>query len=120
MSTANIPQQHNFALEYTPSDFFYLTNKKDVPTSDTCTNLLNSPPDCSSATDPTILKQCYDTELCRNKVLAEQMYNKRGKHSNADAKLTDFQQKYRFEVITTINLGIGIIGTIAYIYYNRE
>ena len=47
------------------------------------------------------------------------MYEKRNKHSEMETKLLDFKSKYKFEVITSINLGIGIIGAIAYIYYTR-
>ena len=117
----NIPQQQIIPLEYTPADYFYLTNSSDTPSSDQCTGLLTTDaPSCAGATDPLILKQCYQAELCRNQALVEQMFEKRGKHSKADTKLLDFKSKYQFEIVTSINLGIGIIGTLVYIYYNRN
>lgn len=108
---SSIPQQQNMILEYTPADFFYLTNASDMPkggcgsTPIACTNISAG-------------VACYQQELCRNKELVEQMYLKRDKHSSAEAKYTDMQNKYKFEVIKTINLGIGIIASITYIYYN--
>jgi len=117
----NIPQQQIISLEYTPSDYYYLTNSADLPSTNKCTDLLTTDaPSCEGATDPLILQKCYKSELCRNQALVEQMYEKRGKHSKADAKLLDFKSKYQFEIVTSINLGIGIIGTLVYIYYNRN
>lgn len=115
-----IPQQYNFALEYTPSDFFYLTNATDVPEQFVCQDLYANPPVCAGATDPTVLTQCYQAELCKNQILVNKMYEKRNKHSEMETKLLDFKSKYKFEIITSINLGIGIIGAIAYIYYNNS
>ena len=61
---SSIPQQQNMILEYTPADFFYLTNASDMPkggcgsTPIACTNISAG-------------VACYQQELCRNKELVD-------------------------------------------------
>ena len=118
----NIPYQQVFTLEYTPADFFYLTNSADMPPgSEGCINTTaNNQAMCSSGNIVAgQLQQCYQYELCLNKSLVQTMYEKRDKHSEASAKLLDFLSKYHFETYKTTNLGIGLALILFYIYYNR-
>jgi hypothetical protein len=120
----NIPYQQVFTLEYTPADFFYLTDASDMPQgSEGCINTMAGQSGICANNTGTLsgdqLKQCYQYELCLNKVLVEDMYSKRGKHSQASAKLNDFINKYHFETYKTWNLGIGLVIILFYIYYNK-
>ena len=118
----NIPYQQTFTLEYSPPDFFYLTNSADMPPgSEGCVNTVANYQDmCSNgAVGAGQLQQCYQYELCLNKSLVQEMYEKRDKHSQATAKLMDFVSKYHFETYKTANLGIGVVLILFYIYYNR-
>lgn len=118
---SSIPQQQLFSIEYYPSDFFYSTNQQDLPDTAGCEMLEYINPNCSSSdTDPKTLKQCYEIELCRNQDLVQKMYARRNKHSEASAKYDDFQAKYNFEIIKSVNLFIGIVIAFLYIYYSRN
>lgn len=119
---SSIPQERLFQLEYYPSDFFYSTNKSDLPNMAGCEMLEYNKKDydCSdSDIDAKTLKKCYELELCRNKDLIEKVYSKRDKHGTATVKYNDFSAKYKFEVIKFMNLLIGIIIAILFIHYNR-
>jgi len=121
----NIPYQQTFTLEYTPADFFYLTNSNDMPQgSEGCVNTMAGQAEICGATDPSTmtasqLQQCYKYQLCLNQTLVQEMYDKRGKHSQATTKFTDFINKYHFETYKTWNLGIGLVIILFYIYYNK-
>lgn len=116
MSNA-IPERYNFTLNYTPSDFFYLTNAADMPSSANCAMLNYAPPtDCSGSS---ISEACYQYQLCLNQSLVNEMYQKRDKHAAAQAKLLDFQSKYKFEVLTMVNLLVGIAAASVFIHYSR-
>jgi len=117
---ASIPQERLFQLEYYPSDFFYSTNKVDLPDMAGCEMLEYNQPNCSSdSADLESLKKCYELELCRNKDLINKMYARRDYHGAASAKYNDYQAKYMFEVVKFMNLFIGVILSCLFIYYNR-
>jgi len=116
MSNA-IPERYNFALDYTPSDFFYLTNASDMPSSAVCARLNDTPPmNCSGSSTS---QACYQHQLCLNQTLAKEMYEKRGKHAAAQAKLIDFQSKYRTEILIMVNLLLGIAAASVFIHFSR-
>ena len=116
-----IPQQQNFTLEYTPSDFFYLTNAADMPPGlFGCSNLAQTVKGCSAQGMTSLnANSCYQNALCQNQTLVNELYAKRDKHSQAQAKLLDIYRQYQFQVLTTFNLGVGLAITASYIYYNR-
>lgn len=47
------------------------------------------------------------------------MYQKRDRHAAAQAKLLDFQSKYKYEILTMVNLLVGIAAASVFIHYSR-
>lgn len=121
----SLPQQANIPLEFTPPDFFYLNpESKYNPLQCMAFSAAQSskdytPPSCTNTSKPEDYNKCYQYQLCQNKVLADQLYEKRDIHLAAQQKYKDYQNQYTFSYITTINLGIGIVGGLVYIYYNK-
>jgi hypothetical protein len=121
----SIPQQANIPLEFNPPDFFYLNPSSGYnPTQCMAFSVSQSspgysPPSCNDTSGSSDYRSCYQYQLCQNKVLADQLYAKRDMHLTAQKKYADYQQQLTFSYITTANLGIGIIGGLAYIYYNK-
>lgn len=122
----SIPQQANIPLEFAPPDFFYLNPESDYnPTQCAAFSASQSspgysPPSCTSGSSrPEDYARCYQYQLCQNKTLADQLYAKRDKHLASQKKYADYQIQSTFSYITTVNLGIGIIGGLTYIYYNK-
>ena len=114
------PENRNVILEYTPSDFFYLSAGNDMPKSFKCDEYLSNPIDCSGViTDETHLSECYKQALCNNKKLVTQLYSKQDTHSASDAKFNDINKQYSNEILKTFNLLGGIIIAIFYIHYNK-
>ena len=118
---SSIPQERLFQLEYYTSDFFYSTNRADLPDMAGCEMLEYKKLDCSPENaDVKTIRECYELELCKNKDLIEKMYTRRDYHGAASAKYNDYQSKYMFGVAKFMNLFIGIIIAFIFIYYNRQ
>lgn len=121
----SISQQYNIPLTFNPPDFFYLTpgsgydpNQCIAFSMDSSASLAASLAKCAfSQCAESEYKQCYQQELCRNKELLDTIYLKRDKHLGAEQKLGDFERQYTFSYITTINLSLGVIGSLIFIYY---
>jgi hypothetical protein len=116
------PLNPRIDIEYNKNDFFYLTNAKDMSTGG-CKHIHDAAQvNCGAnfkPNDPNNVKLCYQNELCINKESVEKMYEAKKKHLQYQVQLRDLQTKYQNQMMTTFNLGIGIIGTIVYIYYNK-
>lgn len=112
-----IPERYNFTLNYTPSDFFYLSNASDMPSPAQCQMLNYAPP--TNCSGESITNACYQHQMCINKTLVDEMYQKRDRHAAAQAKLLDFQSKYKYEILTMVNLLVGIAAASVFIHYSR-
>ncbi len=114
-------KQYNFELSYTPYDFFYSTNKKDLPSENKCTVLKEETRlNAFECDDDTNIEKCYHSELCKNNDLVNSMYEKRNSHVTSAESYNNLQLKYNFAILKTINLSAGIIGTLVFIYhYNK-
>jgi hypothetical protein len=114
-------KQYNFELSYTPYDFYYSTNRKDLPSNDKCSvleeeNKINA----FKCDDDSNIEKCYQYELCKNENLVNTMYDRRNNHITSDEGYNDMQTKYNFAILKSINLSVGIIGTLVFIYhYNK-
>jgi len=107
---------------YNKNDFFYLTNANDM--SPAGCSYINKAAQikCGDAFNPTNtddVRVCYQNELCINQDNVGKMYDIQQKHLQYQAQLMDLQTKYQNQMMTTFNLGIGIVGAIVYIYYNK-
>lgn len=112
--------EKSIVLEYTPSDFFYLSAAGETPDNNLCSvfeyEKINEK--CENGTETDMLK-CYRNELCKNRQLVEQLNSTQNIHSSLSIQYVDYETKYNNEVLKTMNLLIGTIATITYIYYNR-
>lgn len=110
-------KQYNFELNYTPYNFYYSTNQSDLPSDNLCKVLKEEKNDC---TDNENVEKCYQNELCNNKDLVNTMYNRRNNHITANKSYQNLHTKYNYALLKTLNLSVGIIGTLVFIYhYNK-
>lgn len=93
-------------LEYTPQDFYFLSDARNLPT----------PGQCTVGRDA--LTE-YQQQMCDNKKYVGQVLEQQQAHSGMQQKLYDGQSKYYTEVMKSFNLGIGIIAIISFLYYSQ-
>jgi hypothetical protein len=105
-------------IAFSPSDFFYLTVGSDMPEDNWCKDNKSKPVNCKKVNDAN-LNICYQQELCRNRSLADTIFVKRNTHGESDSKLKDIYSQYMNEYMKSVNLGVGIILSLVFIYYNR-
>jgi hypothetical protein len=105
-------------IAFSPTDFFYLTVGKDMPKDKWCDENKTNPVNCTKVNDAT-LNICYQQELCANREMADAIFVKRNTHGESDVKLKDIYSQYLNEYMKTINLGVGIILSLSFIYYNH-
>jgi len=85
----------NVDIAYSSTDFFY--KNKDI---------------CTSSNDES-------SNVCRsNKDKAMQLFNITKTHIVSNERLHNMQYKYNDSILNTINLGIGILVSGAYVFYN--
>lgn len=114
-------KQYNFELNYTPYDFYYSTNRKDLPNENQC-KVLEEEKKIKSfkCNDDATIDKCYKYELCKNKNLVNTMYDRRNNHITSGESYDNLHLKYNFAILKSINLSVGIIGTLVFIYhYNK-
>ena len=87
---------------YSPNDFMYMAV-------DTTTNPISCP---SSADD---LSKAY----CQNVEHAQMIASAQASHSGAQERYIDTKNNYNMQLLTSFNLGIGIIGIGVFIFYNH-
>ena len=121
-----IPQEHIFTMQYYPTDFFYSTNADDMPSGfEGCTIINTSNIKCSSMNNkdstmtPGNIQKCYQSELCKNKTLVDQLFTIRNQHYASEQRYENVKTKQYFEVVKTANLILGIVGAILFIQYNK-
>lgn len=121
-----IPQEHIFTMQYYPTDFFYSTNADDMPSGfEGCTTINASNIKCSSMNNkdstmtPGNIQKCYQSELCKNKALVDQLFTIRNQHYASEQRYENVKTKQSFEVVKTANLILGIVGAILFIQYNK-
>lgn len=105
-------------IAFSPTDFFYLTVGKDMPNQKACDQNTVSTQNCKKINDANF-DVCYQKELCSNRDMADTIFVKRNSHSESHVKLNDIYSQYMNEYMKTINLGVGIILSLAFIYYNH-
>ena len=114
-------KQYNFELNYTPYDFYYSTNRNDVPKEAICTVLEEENKlDMLHCDGNKPMQKCYQYELCKNKDLVEKMYKHRNDHETSDKSYENLHAKYKYGILKTINLSVGIVGTLVFIYYYNK
>ena len=62
--------------------------------------------------------ECFTQELCNNKKKADEIYKIQNTHSGSGERYLDSSLEYNYEVMKTMNLGIGNFFLIYFIIYN--
>lgn len=73
-------------------------------------------------------KTCKDTpecekllfNLCNNYSYSKTIQNLQTNHSGADSRYNDVTTKYNYELLKSVNLGIGIVYLSIMLYYNYK
>ncbi len=86
-------------ISYSPNDFIYNAVNKDI--------------DCSNN------KNSDNQKYCKNKEYSEIILNSSSAHSGANERYKNTVNNYNMQLLTSINLGIGIIGIGIFIFYNH-
>jgi hypothetical protein len=114
-------KHYNYELSYNPYNFYYSTNRQDLPNEQACDELKeeneNELLDCDSNV---FAEKCYKHELCKNKHLANEMYERRFNHETSNASYDNLHLKYKYGLLKTVNLSVGIVGALVFIYYNNK
>jgi len=61
----------------------------------------------------------FAADICNNKKLADEMLQATVNHSGADELYKNTTSKYNLERLIFLNLGIGVIISLAFIYKNK-
>ena len=113
-------------IGYNKNDFLYVLSN-NMPTKKSCNDTYykimdsNCVPDITegSSWNTDFSYNCLKKEQCKNRENAEKIYKLQNDHLGSDAKYEDFKKLYETEYIKTFNLGIGIIGIIAVLFYTK-
>jgi len=62
---------------------------------------------------------CYANEYCTNKTYATQLQTHSQKYLGKNQEYNDMSQIYNSEYIKSVNLMVGIIGVLSFIFYNK-
>ena len=48
------------------------------------------------------------------------MYERRFNHQTSEASYENLHLKYKYGLLKTVNLSVGIVGALVFIYYNNK
>ena len=74
--------------------------------------------DCSPVNSPNA-EDCVKQAYCKNKAYSEQILALQSVHTGADVRYLDTKTQYNRQLVTTVNLGVGILGIGLFIFYNH-
>ena len=75
--------------------------------------------DSTTTTSNPTIDNCYKQSYCDNKAKGQSIIDLQSVHTGADGRFSDTKNKYNMQLLTTINLGVGIIGIGVFIFYNH-
>lgn len=113
-SLSTNPNTDEVIIAYNSKDFFWKSanyNDKycDLPQCSIDPRDINS----TMITSKNI-ENCFKKEVCNNKVISQTLQQIETTHSGSDGRYMDTKNRFRFSILNTCNLGIGII-TIIYV-----
>lgn len=73
---------------------------------------------CSSITTDNS-GQCLLQAFCKNKENQDKIMALQSVHNGADVRYLDTKNFYNMQLLTTVNLGVGILGIGLFIFYNH-
>jgi hypothetical protein len=112
-------------LAYSANDFFYASAEHNgkMPTADVCNtmDIYNTNWDVSCNTINFIDNSggCINRALCINKENAKSISNIQNRNSGSLEKYENSKQFFNRTLLTTINLGVGVVVLGLFIYNNR-
>jgi hypothetical protein len=122
---ATVSTVKNITIAYNPNDFFYVTalnsddktfNNSDNTNCDNINRTTYNRKNCYPLTDDN-RRQCYDNELCINKSNAKKINSLQTNHDGSSERRNDKNVDYNRELLKSYNLGIGIVGVGAMLYF---
>jgi len=111
--------QYNFNLDFNPNNFFSSTDRNNLPDGHMGCEILEAEAEELNCLDDSNLDRCYQLELCKNKDLVQKMYDKRNDHLTADESYMNMVNIYNFSIFKSVNLSVGIIASMVFIYYHK-
>ena len=113
--------QNNTLFSY--KDLYSVQNSDQV---DCTTSAINSRKntcdtitDCKEGGSYTTCSDCYKNEYCTNKTYATNLQTHSQKYLGKNQEYNDMSQIYNSEYIKSVNLMVGIIGVLSFIFYNK-
>jgi hypothetical protein len=107
---------------YSSNDFLWSSPGITDPTGGNCSttyaDITLCTPDTTSNDKPTI-NDCYKQSYCDNQTKSNSILAMQSVHTGADGRFSDTKNKYNMQLLSTINLGVGIIGIGVFIFYNH-
>lgn len=117
MNPTNGNINNSIFLQYDISQFQYYPYSSAL--SECETEGITDLPSCNSATDMNSSGDaCAAIELCKNQQKALLIQQIQNKHSGEDERYENVQQLYNLHYLNMINLGIGSLFGLAYVYFN--
>ena len=105
---------------YSSNDFIWKT--VDEPAGINCSSTyvsdINKCDTAGTGSSPSI-NDCYKQNYCDNKAKGQSILSMQSVHTGADGRYADTKNKYNMQLLSTINLGVGIIGIGVFIFYNH-
>lgn len=108
---------------YSPNDFIWQSVDPTLNTTD-CSNAntnTNSGAECISTIPPgsATWNDCTVHAACTNQRLGQTILANQSVHTGADVRYVDTKNTYNAQLLTSINLGVGIFGIGLFIFYNH-
>jgi len=125
----------DIALGYNKNDFFYVTAEENgkMPSNNECQSIINDTDFdyqtiCRTGNEEqrTVFNtgdnsaKCIQRELCVNKDKVSKVESIQNNHSGSEEKYNDYKKVFRSTQLDTLNLGVGIVGLIFFIYRARN
>lgn len=111
---------NKYVIGYSPNDFFYVNGDEYVNDFATnCETLEMQTFDCSNNFENNS-SNCINQALCNNKSYAEKLAQIQSTHNGSDELLHDINSDYTRNILTSLNLSVGIIILILMIYKYRN
>ena len=95
-----------------------LYSVKTPDTNVTCESIKCDPNSCNN-NNKIDCTNCYKKEYCTNIDYANELYKNNAKHLGKTQEIVDISQIYNSEYIKSLNLMVGIIGILSFIFYNK-
>jgi hypothetical protein len=122
MTNTNSRINNKYVIGYSPNNFFYVNGNQYMPDFNYTKDCANdnsiwktTASDCSNNFIDNSMN-CINQSLCNNKSYAQQLQKIQSTHNGTDELLLDINSDYTINILTSLNLSIGII-ILSFIIY---